>query len=204
MPVPGLVWTGVRVLSGASLVGWVVSVATSQHHHPVNFWLVIFLGFLAATLLLWGLEQRSKARGQQTDAITVPASAQVHVHIIEGSQSSTGIGAPPVPSQAGTRTIVRLSELVNERDAVISGQAWEDADVLGPAVVVPLGTTVLDQCEWMGEPDAVLWEIPADRQEVIGGIALEDCVLRRCRMFNVGLAYTASMRDDVRRGFGLD
>lgn len=46
------------VLSVASLVAWIVSVATSKTHHPLDFWLVVFFALLAASFGVWGLRQR--------------------------------------------------------------------------------------------------------------------------------------------------
>ncbi len=82
------------VLGGVSLVVWVVAVASSPHHHPLNFWLVVGLGLLLIAALVWGAR-----RGK-------PSDGGVHIHMEGGDiiyQVAPGqlpSGAPKSPSTA--------------------------------------------------------------------------------------------------------
>lgn len=51
---------------------------------------------------------------------------------------------------------------------------------LGPAVVLPLGGTTMQECSSAGDFEAVVWEVPDDRTEVIGALALVGCSLIGC------------------------
>lgn len=97
---------------------------------------------------------------------------------------------------------VRLSDLVALED-VIEGYTFENCEILGPAVVILLGNTLLDQCHWTGDPDAVIW--PAHgRTAVVGAIGLQDCVITGCQFYRVGVLVPDEQMAMVRRGFGLD
>lgn len=72
-------------------------------------------------------------------------------------------------------------------ESVVRGLHVEDADVIGPAVVHFVGGEVRDS-HFEGEVDAIIWDIPAERQLVIGAIALEGCTFTRCRFSLVGIA----------------
>lgn len=57
------------VLGFASVVAWLVDVATSKHHRPLTFWLVIALTLLLLASLIWGARRGS------------PRSDGAHVHV---------------------------------------------------------------------------------------------------------------------------
>ena len=38
------------------------------------------------------------------------------------------------------------------------------------------------------DPDALLWEIPLERTEVVGVIEVRNCTFERCQFANVGIA----------------
>lgn len=62
-------YMGTRVLSSVSLMAWLLSVAVSKEHHPLNFWLVVVFGLLFITALLWGWEARRKGQGSNGQPI---------------------------------------------------------------------------------------------------------------------------------------
>lgn len=49
-----------QVLSGVSLILWVISVVASEHHRPLNTWLVVMLALISASLLLWGRGEKQE------------------------------------------------------------------------------------------------------------------------------------------------
>jgi hypothetical protein len=95
--------------------------------------------------------------------------------------------------------LIRLPDLA-VTDDVLTGLTFENCELVGPAVIVPLGTTAIRGCNWAGDP---LWVIPNDHTELVGAIGLQDCHLVGCRMRQIGLAVPERDVDQVRRGFGL-
>lgn len=63
-----------------------------------------------------------------------------------------------------------------------------DCDILGPAVVVLLGTSSITNCSLGGEAIEILWELPSERQVVVGAIGLQNVQFDRCRFHAVGFA----------------
>jgi hypothetical protein len=82
--------------------------------------------------------------------------------------------------------VIRISELAGER-GLLEGFVFEGCDLKGPAVLVPQGSTFVE-ANLVGDPDALLWEIPPDRPEVIGAILALNCTFEGCTFMNVGFA----------------
>lgn len=83
--------------------------------------------------------------------------------------------------------VVRIALFAGD-GAVIRDATFESCDVRGPAVLVPTGKTVMEHNRFDGTADALLWEIPPDRSNVIGAIALENCTFTGCHFMNIGIA----------------
>ena len=82
--------------------------------------------------------------------------------------------------------VIRISELAGEQ-GVLEGFVFEGCDLKGPAVVVPQGSNFASS-RLVGNPDALLWEIPPDRPGVIGAILVRNCTFEDCTFLNVGFA----------------
>lgn len=90
----------------------------------------------------------------------------------------------------------RITDLCRDTN-VISDKVFEECDVAGPAILLPVGEAdVFAHCSFNTgiksepdvQPDAYLWEIPNDQGAAVGVVAIRNCVFRRCRFLNVGLA----------------
>jgi hypothetical protein len=95
--------------------------------------------------------------------------------------------------------VVRLTELAGD-EAVLRDFVFIDCDVRGPAVILLRGSTLANSM--LGGPaDSVLWEIPAERMQVVGAILVENCTFEQCRFSGVGFAgppdAIAQMRTEV-------
>jgi hypothetical protein len=97
----GPVQAVVRVLSGASLIAWLVQVASSEQHHPLNFWLLVFFAGLALSFLLWALTLRTRLRLAEAELAHGPSLADwlgERAEEVEGLQARLGeILAKPRP-----------------------------------------------------------------------------------------------------------
>lgn len=93
--------------------------------------------------------------------------------------------------------VVRIALLAGD-EGVIRDTTFERCDIKGPAVLVLLGKTALEHNRLDGSPDALLWEIPPDRSQVIGAIAIHDCTFTGCHFMNVGFAGPREVLDAFR------
>ncbi len=64
---------------------------------------------------------------------------------------------------------------------------FEGCDLKDPAVLIPQGSTFANT-SLVGDTDALLWEIPPDRTQVIGAILVRNCTFEGCTFMNVGFA----------------
>lgn len=98
----------------------------------------------------------------------------------------------PKPPPTGTREfrddIVRLASLTVNTN-VLNGLTFQNCQIIGPAVLIPLGQTQILHCTWDAPlVEAVFWEIPPERSVVVGAIAAADCTFSSCLFIQVGLA----------------
>ncbi len=96
--------------------------------------------------------------------------------------------------------VIRIVELAGEQ-GVLEGFVFESCDLKGPAVVVPQGSNFANS-SLVGDPDALLWEIPLDRPEVIGAILVRNCTFEGCTFMNVGFAGPPEFVQQVRQSLG--
>jgi hypothetical protein len=91
------------------------------------------------------------------------------------------------------REVVRIAQ-VAEDEGVIRDTIFEGCDVRGPAILVPLEGTVIENNRFNADDfDAVLWEVAPDRSRVIGAIGLENCRFTGCQFTQVGIAGPADV-----------
>lgn len=96
---------------------------------------------------------------------------------------------------------MRLADLtVNTIE--LNGYEFANCRILGPAVILPLGSTTIANCGWDAPGmDAIFWEVTAGRNAIVGAIAVRDCIFSGCTFQNVGLAGPASLRQILEAGF---
>ncbi|MDO8613729.1 MAG: hypothetical protein Q7R32_13060 [Dehalococcoidia bacterium] len=95
---------------------------------------------------------------------------------------------------------IRIADMVRE-DLVIRDRTFEECEIFGPAVLIPLGAGVLQECSFEGDPASVFWEIPSGRVAIAGAIGLQDCVFKRCKFRRIGLAGPPEAIEKFRAGF---
>jgi hypothetical protein len=92
---------------------------------------------------------------------------------------------------------IRLTDLVGE-DAVLEGYEFSNCRLMGPAVLLIDGEFDLAENRVEGDPDAVLWRVPPERERVIGAILLKDNTFENCTFANIGLAGYSDFTDAVK------
>ena len=96
--------------------------------------------------------------------------------------------------------VIRVAELAGE-EGRLEGFVFRNCDLKGPAVLVPQGSNFAST-NLIGAPDALLWEIPPDRPEVIGAILVRNCTFESCTFLNLGLAGPPDFVKQVRESLG--
>jgi hypothetical protein len=83
--------------------------------------------------------------------------------------------------------VIRLAELPGDEPR-ISDMEFEKCHFQGPAVIVPTGCEFSFNTFDAPSEDALLWEVPPSRTEVVGAILVERCRFTNCRFMGIGIA----------------
>ncbi len=87
-----------------------------------------------------------------------------------------------------TQRSFRIVDLVAGSNDRITGRTFEDCTIYGPAVLAPLNQMTFEHNTFEATPEALFWEIPEDRDQILGAIGLTDCTFRRCIFRGIGIA----------------
>jgi len=84
---------------------------------------------------------------------------------------------------------------------IVRGQTFEDKEIVGPAVLVPVGEgNNLSGCLFPSPSESFLWETPAGLQK-FGAVYLVDCTFHRCTFGpTIGLAVAPEQAQAMRAG----
>lgn len=102
---------------------------------------------------------------------------------------------PPTADRQFRNMVVRIAELtVNTSE--LEGLEFSNCRIMGPAILIPLGTTSILHCA-LGGPDldALFWEITPQRQSVVGAVAALDCTFSGCQFDAIGWAGPSGLRE---------
>ena len=80
---------------------------------------------------------------------------------------------------------IRLADLLGE-ELTIQGRTFDHCTLVGPCVIIPIGSTILTGSSFEGPLEHVLIRVP-DYVGKVGVIPLNDCILRGCRFRKVGV-----------------
>ena len=95
---------------------------------------------------------------------------------------------------------VRVSALT-VNTAVIDSYVFTNCRIIGPAVFIPLGGQI-NHCAWEVDGiDDLFWDIPPTRSNVVGAVAIINCIFSNCRFEGIGLAGPPEFRSVVESWF---
>lgn len=175
---PAVVIVGIGLLAVSPALGIALIVLGSV-------WFIVRLDPVRKRLIaLLGGDSEVPSNAMDMSRVAIAHAGEVHVHA-QGPQDDLA------QQTTRRRREIRLSDMVNEHAFVISNKTYEDVDFLGPAIIALKGT-LIDEPHLRGDLDAIFWRVPDEKKEIIGAIAFENCVLRRCRFFSVGFAIPES------------
>lgn len=155
------------------------------------------------------VQQQSNAAPTGMTGIAVSGQASVHmqnVHISVGGTPLPDVAQPQTRESSWLAEVYlshrsfRIYDIPRDDDGIIRNRTFEDCDIYGPAVLVPLSGR-LDGCSFEGDADTVLWELSPRQERIVGAIGLEDCIFRRCRFRRIGLAGTGEFIEKAREDF---
>lgn len=94
---------------------------------------------------------------------------------------------------------VRLADLT-----VVSSEirevVFENCTIDGPAVLAMFGCEMTNS-SLEGDLDATLWVVPAEREQVVGVVAMVNCRIYGCRLTRIGIAVPEAEVEVYRQGF---
>jgi hypothetical protein len=82
--------------------------------------------------------------------------------------------------------IVRIAQLADDSTSMIEGRQFENVEIRGPAILVPLDNNVFADCTFDGTFESVFRAVP-DGTVLVGVIGLRAVAFRGCRFRNVGI-----------------
>lgn len=109
---------------------------------------------------------------------------------------------PPLRGDAEFRDeVVRLAALT-VNSSTIEGYRFLNCRVIGPAILALLDRVTITHCRWDAPGmEAIFWEVPPERQVVIGAVGVIDCTFSNCAFENVGIAGPIDLRTELEKGF---
>jgi hypothetical protein len=95
--------------------------------------------------------------------------------------------------------IIRLVDKVGINSA-IENATFENALIVGPAVIAPIEKTTIIDCTFDGDPDSI-FIAGLEGRRVTGIIGLINTTFRKCEFRNIAIMGTAKAIDEFRKGF---
>ena len=107
---------------------------------------------------------------------------------------------PPTENREFKDDIIRLADLTATTH-IIDGLRFSNCHIMGPAVIV-FRDSKIAHCRWNAPGvDAMFWEIPPDRTQVVGAVLCSNCEFVSCSFEQIGIAGTPATRDEMLLGF---
>jgi hypothetical protein len=83
---------------------------------------------------------------------------------------------------------IRLPEFIARNGAAeVRDKTFEDCTIIGPAVVMLLADSGVQNCTWDARGLWPVVELPSDELRMTGSVRFSSCQFRRCRFLEVGL-----------------
>jgi hypothetical protein len=95
--------------------------------------------------------------------------------------------------------VIRIIDKVGLNSA-IENATFENALIVGPAVLAPITHTTIADCMFDGDPDSIFIEVPEGRR-VTGIVGLINTTFRKCEFRNIAIMGTREAIAEFRKGF---
>ena len=87
-----------------------------------------------------------------------------------------------------THRSFRIVDILDVGEDILTGRTFENCTIYGPAVLAPLNQVAFEHNTFEASQEALFWEIPEIRNQMLGAIGLTDCTFRRCIFRGIGIA----------------
>jgi len=107
------------------------------------------------------------------------------------------------PSSYFQNQKILICELARD-ELTIRNKIFEDCELIGPAMILLTGSAgLMAHSSFEGSFEKTVIVVQEGRF-LVGAVAFEDCVFRRCKFLKVGIIAIASQEEMFRKGFGVD
>lgn len=93
---------------------------------------------------------------------------------------------------------IRIADLVRE-DIVIRNKVFEDCYIYGPAMLALIKDNIFVENQMGGSLESIF--VPTENPKIIGAIALENCVFKKCHFRNTGIIGLPAEIEKIKQGF---
>jgi hypothetical protein len=99
------------------------------------------------------------------------------------------------------KTVVRIADLSLTTDTIEDYQ-FSHCRIIGPAILGLLEEVTISGCTFISPGlEAMFWEVPPDRGEVIGIVGVRRCVFSGCTFEAIGIAGPPSLKPLIAEAF---
>lgn len=95
--------------------------------------------------------------------------------------------------------VVKIADALGP-NFIVENKTFEDALILGPAILAPLGENTFSSCTFEGSPESIFYEVPPDRV-LVGVVGIRNVTFTRCRLSAIGIIGTAESLKAFQGGF---
>ena len=113
---------------------------------------------------------------------------------------SVAMSRPPLQPEGLFRNdVVRIADLTLNT-SMLDGYQFSNCRIIGPAVLVLLDDVSIIGCTWDAPGlDALFWEVPSERQVVMGAVGVARCQFSNCTFELIGIAGPPELRAVIDR-----
>jgi hypothetical protein len=109
------------------------------------------------------------------------------------------MATPPTGDGHFRNEVLRIADLT-VTSTELEDLTFSNCRILGPAVLVPRETQLVE-CTWeTPDLDAMFWEIEPDRKLALGAVGVSRCTFSKCAFVGIGIAGPREMLEVLRAG----
>jgi hypothetical protein len=95
--------------------------------------------------------------------------------------------------------VVKLADVMKP-NFMVEDEHFENALIVGPAIIAPLGENTFANCTFEGSPDSIFYEVPPERV-LVGVVGIRNVTFDGCRLSGIGIIGTSDSLKAFREGF---
>jgi hypothetical protein len=96
----------------------------------------------------------------------------------------------------------RLTDLPLIQDT-IRDRTFDECDIYGPAIIFIVSPAEFTKCHFHGDPELMFWMPGPGQKGMLGAIAFQNCIFRRCRLIGIGFTGDREVLEFMRTTIGI-